>query len=312
MALIGSHSVLSKHPGRDIGGGAIGLGCNRADFRKVSRMRAQFTASGWEPKSGTPDGVRPPYAWVLPQTDGGLASRYILSGTGTLAGSGALGRNILADIAGSGALSATGALIVSAVATLVGSGTVSAATLLAVLQAAASLTGSGELAADVDALGWILGTASGSGSLSAPPYATGELAADITPFTTLSPQSLAAAVWSALAVDSDDPGTMGEKVNAAGSAADPWTTALPGSYAPGTAGDIIGNLAATLLDETDGVETAITMREALRLILAASAGKVSGADGLTVVIRNVGDTKDRITATVDESGNRTAVTTDVS
>jgi hypothetical protein len=34
---------------------------------------------------------------------------------------------------------------------------------------------------------------------------------------------------------------MGEKMNAAGNAGDPWTTELPGAYAEGTAGDIIGN-----------------------------------------------------------------------
>lgn len=68
--------------------------------------------------------------------------------------------------------------------------------------------------------------------------------------------------------------------------------------------------AAALLDLSNGVETSITPRQALRLILAASAGKLSGAATTTIVIRNVGDSKDRITATVDASGNRTAVTTD--
>lgn len=68
--------------------------------------------------------------------------------------------------------------------------------------------------------------------------------------------------------------------------------------------------AAALLDLSNGIETSITPRQAIRLILAASAGKISGAATTTVVIRNVGDSKDRITATVDSSGNRSAVTTD--
>jgi hypothetical protein len=58
------------------------------------------------------------------------------------------------------------------------------------------------------------------------------------------------------------------------------------------------------------VETSLTPRQALRLILAASAGKLSGAATSTVIIRNVGDSKDRITATVDADGNRAAVTVD--
>lgn len=68
--------------------------------------------------------------------------------------------------------------------------------------------------------------------------------------------------------------------------------------------------AAALLDLSNGIETSITPRQAIRLILAAAAGKISGAATTTVTIRNVGDSKDRITATVDSAGNRSAVTTD--
>lgn len=60
------------------------------------------------------------------------------------------------------------------------------------------------------------------------------------------------------------------------------------------------------------IEDGLTLRQALRLLSAALAGKVSGAETTTVTIRNTADTKDRIVATVDANGNRTAVTTDVS
>lgn len=69
--------------------------------------------------------------------------------------------------------------------------------------------------------------------------------------------------------------------------------------------------ATALLDAANGVETGLTPREALRLTSAALAGKISGAETTTVVIRNTADTKDRITATVDADGNRTAITTDL-
>lgn len=70
--------------------------------------------------------------------------------------------------------------------------------------------------------------------------------------------------------------------------------------------------ASAILDEPNAIETGITMRQALRLILAATAGKVSGADTTTVTIRNASaDTKNRIVATVDSNGNRTAVVYDV-
>ena len=59
------------------------------------------------------------------------------------------------------------------------------------------------------------------------------------------------------------------------------------------------------------LESGLTANQLMRIISSALAGKVSGAEGTTVVFRDVGDTTDRITATVDSSGNRTAITYDV-
>lgn len=66
--------------------------------------------------------------------------------------------------------------------------------------------------------------------------------------------------------------------------------------------------ADALLDRANAIETAITPRLALRYISAALAGVLSGAATTTVTIlgANVGTT--RITATVDASGNRSAIT----
>ena len=61
------------------------------------------------------------------------------------------------------------------------------------------------------------------------------------------------------------------------------------------------------------IEPGLTLRQALRLVAAATAGKVSGAAGSTVTIRNaVADSKPRIVATTDADGNRTAITYDLS
>lgn len=70
--------------------------------------------------------------------------------------------------------------------------------------------------------------------------------------------------------------------------------------------------ADALLDRTAGVETNRTVRQALRLLLAGMVGKLSGAATTTVTIRDTNDSKDRIVATVDADGNRTAVTLDQS
>jgi hypothetical protein len=59
------------------------------------------------------------------------------------------------------------------------------------------------------------------------------------------------------------------------------------------------------------IETGYNMQEILRLVAAALAGKVSGGGTSTISIRDINDTVDRIVATVDSNGNRTAVTKDV-
>jgi hypothetical protein len=61
-------------------------------------------------------------------------------------------------------------------------------------------------------------------------------------------------------------GSTGAALNAAGAAGDPWTTALPGAYADGSAGDIIGNLVADVGALTPAVAISST----------TAAGVVSG------------------------------------
>jgi len=69
---------------------------------------------------------------------------------------------------------------------------------------------------------------------------------------------------------------------------------------------------AELLDEADGVEAGLTLRQAMRLLVAAMAGKLSGAATVTVTIRNaVADNKNRIIATVDADGNRQSIIYDL-
>jgi hypothetical protein len=54
----------------------------------------------------------------------------------------------------------------------------------------------------------------------------------------LTPANIASAVWNELAVSHTTPTTMGGKMNAAGTAGDPWGTALSG-YPAGTAGNVL-------------------------------------------------------------------------
>jgi len=71
----------------------------------------------------------------------------------------------------------------------------------------------------------------------------------------------------------------------------------------------------TIIDQTENTETwahtiegTFTAEEVMRIMSAALAGKASGLATNAPVFRDINDTKDRITATTDASGNRTAVT----
>lgn len=74
-----------------------------------------------------------------------------------------------------------------------------------------------------------------------------------------------------------------------------------------TSGERTSIVAALFATVTESTETFI---QAFRVMRAALVGKISGAAGTSIAIRDAADTKDRIAAVVDSSGNRTSVTTD--
>ena len=206
-----------------------------------------------------PSGYRGQYAYVQPQKAGGLKSFREAEGTAAVSAAIAGGKNAAASVAGSAQVTGTGQLVVSGSASLSGAATV-AGNAFAALLGVANVSASGTVSATINAIGWLNAALAGASSISAVRYARGSLSAAITPFTDLSPQSL-----------------------------------------------------ATQLLDSEDVETSMTVRQALRLIAAATAGKVSGAAGTTITIRSaVADDKERIIATVDGDGNRTAITYDLS
>jgi hypothetical protein len=64
-----------------------------------------------------------------------------------------------------------------------------------------------------------------------------------------------------------------------------------------------------ILDEV--VDNTATMRQILMLALAVLAGKSAGGGTATITFRDHADSKNRVTATVDADGNRTAVSLNV-
>jgi hypothetical protein len=78
-------------------------------------------------------------------------------------------------------------------------------------------------------------------------------------------------------------------------------------------GDIhtdVGGVPAAVMAST--IEGTLTVTQSLRLLLSALAGKLSGGGTTTLTFRDTADSKNRIVATVDSSGNRSGITTDVS
>ena len=73
-----------------------------------------------------------------------------------------------------------------------------------------------------------------------------------------------------------------------------------------SAGLILGDISDQIVEGT------FTVQQALRVMLSALGGKVSGVTTTTEKFRNPDDAKDRITVTLDGSNNRTAVVLDLS
>lgn len=235
-------------------------------------------------KSSIPAGARHPVAWVMAPKDGGMASHNSAKVELSQVGFGVLG------LPGSGASTitldvtdATGGLVVS------GSGVanISFTTDGTILSIA---SGSGSATITLSAPDALIGAEAGiaaSGTISITPTAlisaVGFMSGLSTSETEFSATALANAVWQAEAATYNGTGSMGEKLNDAGSASNPWT---------------------------EVIESGLTAAEVMRLISAVLCGKVSGGGTGVEVFRDIADTKNRVSATVDSSGNRTAFTYD--
>jgi len=230
-------------------------------------------------KTAWPNGYRNEYAWSQAPKAGGIASTLHVRGAGSVSDAEAWAVKLAAAaISGSGDLTATGSLIVQLVAAVTGSGTVSGADIKAFLQLSAALSGSGVAAGTATGLGALIAALTGSSSLSPTLTGTGAMAADlVVTGTGLTTANVGEAVWSAIASSNNTTGTMGEKLNDAGSASNPWTEVIESGY---------------------------TAAEILKLLAAVAQGDASGLEGSSPVFKSIDGLTDRITATYS-SGTRT-------
>lgn len=161
-----------------------------------------------------PQGGNHPRAWMLPQKAGGMSSHNRCTVTVSAAGSGALGRNMQASATITIDASALGGLIAGGV----GSATISitaAGDIVATIGAPGSATVSVGGSADPGAIGWLDGDAVVSVDGEAISYAIGHMTGTTEDLTSMTPAAVASAVWSAVAAEFTDSGSMGAKLNAA-------------------------------------------------------------------------------------------------
>lgn len=112
----------------------------------------------------------------------------------------------------------------------------------------------------------------------------------------------------------DYDGTGYSKINSSMSGVTNVTNVSGVSYVT----QVSGVSRVTLVDTATNVGTititgvdGYTINQALKLLLAFTVGRASGAGGATLRFRNTPDTLDRITMTVDASGNRSSISLNV-
>lgn len=351
MSLIGNYNVFNKLPIRWVTGTTV-AGASNAMCRSNWNTPSDWLKFGLQDETGgtgtvvttasKPNGYYPPGAWALPVTAGGMSSNYLIVGDGEvsygnlagglngeapLSGSGDITNAAIqwliqatANLLGAGSMSSDITGLLGAAASLAASGDLSGA-MIALVNATASLTGSG------DASGTGVGTLPASGALTG----SGDLAADIkgviqalSGLTGSGTISLADfnAIWNMIGPVSGSGDITASDLRAvalmiaglAGQATTDFSAVAKGFM--GSEITVTGDLLTTA-NVADAVwsilvDSGLTAQEAMKVLVALSAGKTSGFNGGagTVSFRDQADTKDVITATLDANGNRTSVTVD--
>jgi len=203
-------------------------------------------------RDGFPTGTNPPYSLVMGDKGALLSSTTTISGSSVVTSSMAMGLAAQSALTGSGTISGSLSLIVRLACNILASGTISAS-LVGKLEMASALAGEGDITASLNLIAFVVSEITGSGTIEGAFKGNASLSADISSSSTLSPENLAAAVWNSIAASFNTAGTMGNKMNSAASAGDPWSTSLPASYTGTQAGNILAQI-QTLVDELHQLE----------------------------------------------------------
>jgi len=252
-------------------------------FRNRSDTMSRYVGETWNRTSSSPEGYG--LAGLVPAIRSGAMSALVrmldTDGIGNLLKGG--------PVSGSASWSMTGNnLLLSLTVGLGGTSTISISGNGLLLKLTIGLGGNGTwtLTGDSRNLALIV-PFEGSGAWAFGPGSTDlrsrlSMSGAWTPFTELSPENLASSVWASVASNYNQPGTMGEKLNGAGSAGNPWT---------------------------EVIESGLTAAEVMRIVLAVLAGKTTITGDTDMTFKSVDGVKDR--ATVHLTGSeRDTVTLD--
>jgi hypothetical protein len=252
---------------------------------------------------------------ALPNVASGSAGAVITSGTGTAQLATTSGQVLLQTGTGTGQLDFTSGVVKANTTQLAGQ----------TVTAAAGVTFPTSIASPTNitsATGVTLTATTGLGNQTANITGTVSTVTNLTnaptngDLTATMKTSVASAVLDATAASYNTAGTIGNKINSAASAGDPWSTAVPGAYAAGSAGYILGNgvplstttqqsVADTILGRnvSGGSSAGRTVKQALHFIRnkwTVSAG--------TLTVYDTDDTTSSWTAAVTGTAGANPVT----
>jgi hypothetical protein len=282
MGMLGNNARLNFGAGRPFGSAASVTPGGRRNKGEWAFWTAQSGASTVLATEAKPTGYYSPATYYQPITAGGMSMQ--MAGSATLAANLFPAKQMTVDLTGSGDLTGTAGLVVSMLAALAGEGTLTA-TIQGRRAMTVDLTGTGGFAGGMQAVASMVAILTGSGDLDAVIRAYGDMTVDIVVTGSgLTTANVGPAVWAALASQNNDPGTMGEKLNDAGSASNPWTEVIESGY---------------------------TAAEILRLLAAVAQGNATGLEDGSPVFKGIDGTTDRVTATYAD-GTRVIVSRDAS
>lgn len=282
MGLLGNNSVRNFGAGRAFGSTNAVTPGGRRNVGEWRFWAAQSGASTVMATAAKPTGYYAPAAYYMPITAGEMSVQT--SGLGAMTANLFPAKLMEIDFTGSGDMTATAGLVVSMLAALAGTGAMTA-TIQGRQAMTVALTGAGDLDASMTAIGSMVAALTGTGDLDAVIRAYGDMQIDIVVTGSgLTTANVGSAVWSAIASQNNVAGTMGEKLNDAGSASNPWT---------------------------EVIESGFTAAEILRLLAAVVQGNATGLEDGSPVFKGLDGTTDRVTATYTD-GTRVIVNRDAS